>query len=181
MAVYHHGLPRWDCYSFGFVAGTAYTKRAYSYSYLPAWRNQGRAPAVHVMLSILRRTPSKMIWPTLTILSACITTWTSHVEPVLVPSPPLVSRWRITSRNALGWPLLPWRRRKARPVGVCLKRVLLAPNTCKAKRKATVPRNPNQPARPLRTPKSVIGACNSCATGASQESTTGSTRLLHMA
>ena len=28
------------------------------------------------------------------------------------------------------------------PVGICLKRVLLAPNMCKAKRKATVPRNP---------------------------------------
>ena len=37
-------------------------------------------------------TPSKMIRPTLTILSACITTRASGVEPALVPSPPLANK-----------------------------------------------------------------------------------------
>ena len=52
-AVYHHGFSRWDCYSFRFVAGTAYAKCACSYPYLSAWRKQGRAPATHVVLSVL--------------------------------------------------------------------------------------------------------------------------------
>ena len=53
-AVCHRGFPRWDCYSFGFVAGAAYVKRACPYPYLPHWGSQGRAWHMHVMLSILR-------------------------------------------------------------------------------------------------------------------------------
>ena len=47
-AVYHRGFPRWDCYAFGFVAGTAYAKRTCPYPYLPAWGSQGRAQPMHV-------------------------------------------------------------------------------------------------------------------------------------
>ena len=83
-AVCPRGFPRWDCYSFGFVAGAAYAKRACLNPYLPDWGSQGRAwrtcRAVHFV-----RIPSKMIRPTLTILSACITTRVSDVVPVLVP------------------------------------------------------------------------------------------------
>ena len=53
MAVCPHGFPRWDCYSFGFVAGAAYTKRACLNPYLPHWGSQGRARRTHVVLSIL--------------------------------------------------------------------------------------------------------------------------------
>ena len=35
MAVYHHGVPRWHCYPFGAVGGTAYTERTCSHPYLP--------------------------------------------------------------------------------------------------------------------------------------------------
>ena len=61
-------------------------------------------------------------------------------------------------KECSGLALLPWHHRKVHPVGVRLKRVLPAPNMCEAKRKAAVLRNPNWPARPLRTPKPVIGA-----------------------
>ena len=37
MAVCPHGFPRWDCYCFGFVAGTAYAMRACLNPYLPLW------------------------------------------------------------------------------------------------------------------------------------------------
>ena len=53
MAVCHRGFPRWDCYSFGFVAGAAYAKRACLYPYLPHWGSQGWAWRMRVMLSIL--------------------------------------------------------------------------------------------------------------------------------
>ena len=52
-AVCHRGFLRWDCYSFGFVAGAAYAKRACPYPYLPDWGSQGRAWRTRVMLSIL--------------------------------------------------------------------------------------------------------------------------------
>ena len=41
-AVCHRGFPRWDCYSFGFVAGAAYAERTCLYPYLPHWGSQGR-------------------------------------------------------------------------------------------------------------------------------------------
>ena len=53
-AVCHRGFLRWDCHSFGFVAGAAYAKRAYPYPYLPGWRIQGRAWRTCVVLSVLR-------------------------------------------------------------------------------------------------------------------------------
>ena len=39
--VCHHSFPRWDCYSFGFVARAAYVKRTCLNPYLPDWGSQG--------------------------------------------------------------------------------------------------------------------------------------------